>query len=328
MTESPSLTRRGIGRRPLLGLALFGALASRARAADDLSAVLDPSARVETLYDEGEWCEGPVWAPSLGGLIFSDVRRNRMMLIREGGRADVFREPSNNANGNTLDTQGRLVTCEHRTSRIVRRETDGAITVLADRYDGGRLNAPNDVVVARDGAIWFTDPTYGIDQPEEGKPRPSEQKGRFVFRLTPNGSLAVATDRFVQPNGLAFSPDERILYICESGTREGAAGEIRAFDVADGQLSNERVFATVSKGVPDGVKVDTDGRVYAGTGDGVRIWSADGRPGGHIPTEGPCANIAFGGPDGRQLFLCAGKRVLAVETKVRGAATGSGGSRP
>jgi len=328
MTESPSLTRRGIGRRPLLGLALFGALASRARAADDLSAVLDPSARVETLYDEGEWCEGPVWAPSLGGLIFSDVRRNRMMLIREGGRADVFREPSNNANGNTLDTQGRLVTCEHRTSRIVRRETDGAITVLADRYDGGRLNAPNDVVVARDGAIWFTDPTYGIDQPEEGKPRPSEQKGRFVFRLTPNGSLAVATDRFVQPNGLAFSPDERILYICESGTREGAAGEIRAFDVADGQLLNERVFATVSKGVPDGVKVDTDGRVYAGTGDGVRIWSADGRPVGHIPTEGPCANIAFGGPDGRQLFLCAGKRVLAVETKVRGAATGSGGSRP
>ncbi|KQQ30805.1 gluconolactonase [Methylobacterium sp. Leaf123] len=326
MTESPSTTRRGIARRPLLGLALLGALASRARAADDLSAVLDPSARPETLYDEGEWCEGPVWAPSLGGLIFSDVRRNRMMLIREGGGAEVFREPSNNANGNAVDGQGRLITCEHRTSRIVRRETDGAITVLADRYEGGRLNAPNDVVVARDSAIWFTDPTFGIDQPKEGKPRASEQNGRYVFRLAPDGTLAVASASFVQPNGLAFSPDERILYVCESG--ETAASEIRAFDVADGKLSNERVFARVAKGVPDGVKVDTDGRVYAGTGDGVRIWSADGRPVGHIPTEGPCANLAFGGPDGRRLFLCAGKRVLAVETKLRGAAIASEGSRP
>ena len=319
MTESLPVLCRGLPRRPLLGLALLTALAPHVRAADPLSAMLDPAARVETLYDEGEWCEGPVWVPALGGLVFSDVRRNRMMLIREDGRAEVFREPSNNANGNTLDAEGRLITCEHRTSRVVRRETDGAITVLAERYDGGRLNSPNDAVVARDGAIWFTDPTYGIDQAEEGIPRPSEQKGRFVFRRAPDGSLTVATGRFVQPNGLAFSPDERILYVSESGTREGVAGQIRAFDVSDGQLSNERVFATVSKGVPDGLKVDTGGRVYAGTGDGVRIWSADGRLVGHIPTEGPCANIAFGGPDGRRLFLCAGKRVLAVETKVRGA---------
>ncbi len=320
MTGSLASPRRGIGRRPLLGLALLATLAPKARAADDLSAVLDPSAKVETLYDAGEWCEGPVWAPALGGLVFSDVRRNRMMLIREGGRAEVFREPSNNANGNAVDAQGRLITCEHRTSRVVRREADGAITVLAERYDGGRLNAPNDVVVTRDGAIWFTDPTYGIEQAEEGRPRPSEQKGRHVFRLAPDGTLTAVTDRFVQPNGLAFSPDERILYISESGVHQGAPREIRAFDVADGRLSNERVFAAVPTGVPDGVKVDTDGRVYTGTGDGVRIWAADGRPVGHIPTEGPCANIAFGGADGRRLFLCAGRRVLAVGTKVRGAA--------
>lgn len=324
MTETSPLPHRGIARRPLLGLGLLGALAPmrarEARASDDLSAVLDPSARVETLYDEGEWCEGPVWAPTLGGLIFSDVRRNRMMLIREGSRAEVFREPSNNANGNVIDGEGRLVTCEHRTSRVVRREADGAITVLAESHDGGRLNSPNDAVVARDGTIWFTDPTYGIDQAEEGTPRPSEQKGRFVFRLAPGGSLAVATDRFVQPNGLAFSPDERILYVSESGRREGAPAEIRAFDVADGRISGERRFASGFEGVPDGLKVDTDGRVYAGTGDGVRIWAADGRPLGHIPTEGPCANIAFGGADGRRLFLCAGRRVLTVETKVRGAA--------
>lgn len=320
MTGSPASPLRGIGRRPLLGLALIGALAPRARAGDELSAVLDPSAKVQTLYDEGEWCEGPVWTPALGGLVFSDVRRNRMMLIRDGSRAEVFREPSNNANGNAVDGQGRLVTCEHRTARVVRREADGAITVLAERYDGGRLNSPNDVVVARDGAIWFTDPTFGIEQAEEGEPRASEQKGRFVFRLASDGGLAVATDRFVQPNGLAFSPDERVLYVSESGIQQGAPSEIRAFDVAGGRLTNERVFAKVSKGVPDGVKVDTDGRVYAGTGDGVRIWTAEGRPVGHIPTEGPCANIAFGGSDGRRLFLCAGRRVLAVETKVRGAA--------
>lgn len=321
MPESLPRLCRGVPRRPLLGLALLAVFAPRARAANTLSAVLDPAARVETLYDGGTWCEGPVWVPALSGLVFSDVRRNRMMLIREGGRAEVFREPSNNANGNTLDAQGRLITCEHRTSRVVRRETDGSLTVLADRYAGGRLNSPNDVVVARDGAFWFTDPSYGIDQAEEGEPRPSEQNGRFVFRLAPGGSLAVVTDRFVQPNGLAFSPDERILYVSESANREGAPGEIRAFDVSDERLSNERVFVTVPNGVPDGIKVDADGRVYAGTGDGVRIWSAEGRPVGHIPTEGPCANIAFGGPDGRRLFVCAGKRVLAVETKVRGAAT-------
>lgn len=322
MTNASPALRRGIARRPLLGLALLGACLPKARAADEMSAVLDPAARVETLYDDGEWCEGPVWAPALGGLVFSDVRRNRMMLIREGGGVEVFRDPSNNANGNAVDGQGRLITCEHRTSRVVRREHDGAITVLAERFDGGRLNSPNDAVVARDGTIWFTDPTFGITQAEEGTPRASEQKGRNVFRLAPDGTLAVATPNFVQPNGLAFSPDERVLYVCESGAAGGekAPSEIRAFDVADGRLSNERVFARVAKGVPDGVKVDTDGRVYAGTGDGVRIWSADGRPLGHIPTEGPCANIAFGGPDGRRLFLCAGRRVLAVETKVRGAA--------
>ena len=326
MSVTPPFPQRGITRRPLLGLGLLGAfvpgLACKAEAAEDLSAVLDPSARVETLYDDGAWCEGPVWAPALGGLVFSDVRRNRMMVIRRGGRAEVFREPSDNANGNTLDGQGRLLTCEHRTSRLVRREADGALTVLAERFDGGRLNSPNDVIVARDGAVWFTDPTFGITQADEGQPRASEQKGRFVFRLAPDGRLTVATDRFVQPNGLAFSPDERTLYVSEAGTvaRANTSSEIRAFDVADGQLSNDRVFAHVTNGVPDGIKVDTDGRVYAGTGDGVRIWAADGRPLGHIPTEGPCANVAFGGPDGRRLFLCAGKRVLAVETKVRGAA--------
>lgn len=320
MTIASPAPRHGIPRRPLLGLALLGAFNSRARAADGLADVLDPSTRVERLYEAGEWCEGPVWAPALGGLVFSDVRRNRMRLIRTDGRVETFREPSNNTNGNTLDREGRLITCEHRTARVVRREADGAMTVLAERFEGGRLNSPNDVVAARDGALWFTDPSYGIDQAAEGEPRASEQRGRYVYRLPPEGGLTAVARNFKQPNGLAFSPDERILYVCESGgPQEGAASEIRAFDVSGGALSGGRVFATVPEGVPDGVKVDTDGRVYAGTGDGVRIWAADGRFLGRIPTEGPCANIAFGGPDGRRLFICAGKRVLAVETKARGA---------
>ena len=306
-------------RRPFLGLALLAPFA--ARAADGLAAILAPGAEVRTLYSEGAWCEGAVWVPALKGLVFSDVRRNRMLRIPEGGTPEIFRDPSENANGNTLDRQGRLITCQHRTGRVVRQEADGAFTVLAERYKNGRLNSPNDAVVAGDGALWFTDPTYGITQASEGVPRASEQPGSYVYRLAPDGTLSpVATD-FHQPNGLAFSPDGRILYVAESGgAPDGSMPRtIRAFDVAGAALKNGRVFARLEAGVPDGLKTDTDGRVYAGTGDGVRVWSADGTFLGRIPTEGPCANIAFGGPDGRRLYICAGPKLLAVETRVRGA---------
>lgn len=310
---------RGLTRRPLLGLALLAPLAARAGNAP--SVVIDPDARVETLYAEGQWCEGPVWIPALNSLVFSDVRRNRMIRIPDGGRPEPFRDPSENANGNTLDAQGRLITCQHRTGRVVRAEADGAFTVLAERHGTGRLNSPNDVIVATDGAVWFTDPTFGISVPSEGEPRASEQAGSFVYRLAPDGTLTAVATNFHEPNGLAFSPDERILYVAEAGKGpDGSAPRtIHALDVSYGRLSNERVFARVENGIPDGLKVDSDGRVYAGTGDGVRIWNADGAPVGRIPTDGPCANIAFGGPDGRRLYICAGPKVLTVETRVRGA---------
>lgn len=313
------MTAFSLTRRPFLGLALLAPFA--ARAGEGLSAILAPGAEVRTLYAEGEWCEGPVWVPALNSLVFSDVRRNRMIRIPDGGAPVTFREPSENANGNTIDAQGRLITCQHRTGRVVRRESDGTITVLAERYRDGRLNSPNDVVVAGDGALWFTDPTYGITQRSEGEPRPSEQAGSFVYRLAPDGTLAAVATDFHQPNGLAFSPDGRTLYVAETGRAEDGAmpRTIRAFDVAAGSLTNGRVFARLESGVPDGLKTDTDGRVYAGTGDGVRIWRPDGTGLGRIPTEGPCANIAFGGPDGRRLYICAGPKVLAVETRVRGA---------
>ncbi|WP_232631160.1 SMP-30/gluconolactonase/LRE family protein [Methylobacterium sp. Leaf118] len=318
MTDS-ARSSRGLTRRPLLGLALLAPVA--AQAGEGLASVLAPGARVETLYGEGAWCEGPVWVPALNSLVFSDVRRNRMLRLPEGGRPEVFRAPSANANGNTLDREGRLVTCEHRTGQVVRREGDGRLTVLAERFEGRRLNSPNDVVVARDGAVWFTDPTFGIVSAEEGEPRPSEQAGSFVYRCDPDGGLAIVTRAFRQPNGLAFSPDERRLYVSEAGAALDATvpREIRAFDVADGRLTGERVFARIESGVPDGIRVDTEGRVYCGAGEGVRIWNPDGAFLGLIPTEGPCANIAFGGPDGRRLYICAGPRVLAVETRMRGA---------
>ena len=328
-THAPIRNARpaGLKRRTLLGAGLLAGLSGHARAEpgavvdENIAGVVDAGAPVETLFEGGRWCEGPVWVPRLGGLVFSDVRRNQMWRLVPGRPPAIFRKPSANANGNTLDHAGRLITCEHRTGRVMRAEADGRLTVLADRFEGGRLNSPNDVVVSRDGAIWFTDPTYGIENPEEGEPRASEQRGHFVFRLDPQGRLSVAADGFEQPNGLAFAPDERTLYVSDSSGAADPDGrrDILAFEVAEGRLARQRVFASLEQGAPDGLKTDIEGRLYAGTGDGVRIWGADGVFLGRIATPGPCANIAFGGSDGRRLFICAGERVLAVDVKVRGA---------
>lgn len=330
MRDAIPSSRSGLDRRTLLGAGLLAGLAGTAQGegsairgeGDGLAEVLDPDARLETLYEGGRWCEGPVWVPRLGGLVFSDVRSNRMLRLAPGEPATIFREPSANANGNALDAQGRLLSCEHRTGRVVRQEADGRLSVLAERFEGRRLNSPNDLAVARDGAIWFTDPTYGIDYPEEGIVRASEQRARHVFRLAPDGRLDAMADGFEQPNGLTFSPDGRTLYVSESAgaTKPDGRREIRAFDVsADAKLSRERIFTMLGDAVPDGLKVDRDGRLYAGTSDGARIWHPDGSFIGRIATPGPCANIAFGGSDGRRLFLCAGSCVHAIRTKVAGA---------
>lgn len=291
---------------------------------DDRSvrSVVDPMARLMLLYDRGRWCEGPVWSTRHGGLVFSDVRANRIMRLGPDGQVLSMRDPSGFANGNALDAEGRLVTCAHLGRRVVRQEHDGGLTVLADRFAGRRLNAPNDLVVAH-GAIWFTDPTFGLVEPEEGRMVPAEQRGRFVFRLDPDGDLAVVSDSFEQPNGLAFSPDGSVLYISDTSASLDPEGkrEIRAFDVVDGRrLKGERVFATVPSGIPDGLKVDVDGRVYTATDAGAWIWQADGTPVGRIATPGICGNLAFGGPDGRRLFLCNGTDIHGIDLNVRGAA--------
>lgn len=328
------VTRRGaMATATATAWGLF-ALAGPARAATSavvvqsegraLAGLVDPAAVARIVYASGRWCEGPVWSPADGGLVFSDVRADRLICLRADRSAEVLRDPSNNGNGNALDRQGRLLSCEHRGRALVRREAGGRWTVLADRHEGRRLNSPNDVAVSADGAIWFTDPVFGITQPDEGLQAEPEQRARNVFRLGADGRLTVASDSFDQPNGIAFSPDFRTLYVSEAGAAldpDGGGREIRAFDVADdGRLRRERVFARLGTGVPDGLKTDETGCVHAATADGIRIWSAAGEAVGAIRTASVCGNLAFGGADGRTLFICNGANVLALPMRVRGAA--------
>lgn len=313
-------------RRDLLGvgiaaLALPAAAAQVLRADDPRFAlVVDPGTRLETLYRDGRWCEGPCFAAHLGGLVFSDVRSNRMLVAGADGAVRSFRDPSDNANGNVLDAQGRLVTCEHRGRRVVRREPDGAITVLADSYAGKPLNSPNDAVLGPDRAIWFTDPVFGITVPDEGVMAEPVQGACRVYRIDPSGAVQAMTDAVGQPNGIAFSPDGRVLYVSDTGAglmnAEGARA-ILAFAVdGNGRLSEPRTFAEVEAGVPDGLAVDADGRVYAACLDGVRVFDPDGRMLGRIATATNASNLAFGGPDGRRLFITAGRAVHAIDLKV------------
>jgi gluconolactonase len=332
----PTLPRRALQRRMFLGGALAGLAlsASRASAAPTLRAddprfgdVVEPGTPLRTLYAGGRWCEGLCYAAHLGGLIVSDVRANRMLRIADDGAVGVFRDPSNNANGNTLDAEGRLITCEHRGRRVVRREPDGRLTVLADSYEGRPLNSPNDAALAPDGAIWFTDPVFGITMPDEGLMAPPEQPARRVYRIDPaSGRVEGMTDAVGQPNGIAFSPDGTQLYVSDTSAAlknpEGARA-ILAFPVREGRrLGPARIFATLEAGVPDGLAVDADGRVYASCFDGVRVHAPDGTRLGRIATATDAANIALGGPDGRRLFIGAGAVVHAIDLKVRGPARG------
>jgi gluconolactonase len=284
-----------------------------------LDAIIDAGARLKTLHWGARWCEGLCWAPALGGLVFSDVRANRISVLDAERRVSTLRDPANNPNGNALDAQGRLVTCEHRGRRVVRRAPDGSLTVLADTYDGKPLNAPNDVTLGPDGALWFTDPVFGIRQADEGLMAEPAQSARRVYRIDPSGQLGAVTDAVGQPNGLAFAPDGRILYVSDASAalNPEAARRILAFAVEpDRRLGPARVFAELESGVPDGLAVDANGNLYAACEDGVRLYAPDGTPLGRIATPKAAANLAFGGPDRRRLFIAAGDAILAVDLKV------------
>lgn len=282
-----------------------------------------PTVKLEKLCSKMLWAEGPAYFPNGDYLLWSDIPNNRMYQWIDGLGRRVYRENANNSNGNTRDLQGRLITCEHLTRRVTRTEHDGSITILADRFDGKRLNSPNDVVVKSDGTIWFTDPPYGILSDYEGAKADQEQKGCFVFRLAPDsGELSVVADDFEKPNGLAFSPDEKILYISDTGLSHRSFGprHIRKFDVVNGrELANSSIFTVIEKGVSDGFRLDIEGNIWTSTGAGVQCFSPDGTLLGEIPVGEAVANIEFGGPKRNRLYITATTSLYAIFVGTSGA---------
>ena len=281
------------------------------------------STHVERLAEGMRWAEGPVWFGDLRVLLWSDIPNDRILRWdEETGEVGVFRKPSGLANGNTRDRQGRLVTCEHGTRRVTRTEIDGRITVLADSFQGKRLNSPNDVVVQSDGTIWFTDPPFGILSDYEGE-RATPELPHHVYRIDgKTGALAIGAEGIDRPNGLAFSPDEKLLYIVECGTKPR---RIHAYDVVDGgkRLGKSRVLIDAGDGAPDGFRVDEHGNLWCGWGgtpelDGVRIFAPGGEPIGHIHLPERCANVCFGGVKRNRLFMAASHSLYAVYVNTRG----------
>jgi gluconolactonase len=282
-----------------------------------------PTALLETIHTGCRFTEGAVYFGDHRCLLFSDVPSSRMYRWdEETGAVTVFRANSTYSNGNTRDREGRLLTCEHGTRRVTRTELDGSITVLAERWQGKRFNSPNDVVVKSDGTIWFTDPRYGLDQYYEGGRGESEIGSCNVYRLDPrDGSIAMVVDDFARPNGLAFSPDESKLYIADSGLFPDPNGphHIRAFDVTEkGTLRGGDVLIEVSPGIPDGLRLDTEGNIWCSAGDGVHCITPGGELIGKIHTPEICANVVFGGPKRNRLFLCAYTSIYAAYVEAIG----------
>jgi gluconolactonase len=282
-------------------------------------ACIRTSAEVERLFKGCRWAEGPAYFPAQRSLVWSDIPNDRMLRFDEmSGAVGPFRQPAGYTNGNTIDRQGRLVSCEHGGRRVVRTEHDGTLTVLVDRFEGKRFNSPNDLVVKSDDSIWFTDPSYGIDSSYEGHKAPSEMPRR-VYRLEPESrAIRVVADDFTQPNGLAFSPDERRLYIADTGLEEGC---IRVFDVsADQSLSGGEIFASASAHF-DGFRVDEEGRIWTSAGPAVHCYEPNGALIGRVLVPERVANVVFGGPKRNRLFICATTSLYAVLLPVSGAKT-------
>jgi gluconolactonase len=287
------------------------------------------SAAVERLYTGTRWAEGPVWFGDGRYLLFSDIPNNRMLRwLEETGEVSVFRSSSNYSNGNTRDRQGRLVTCEHDSRRVTRTEHDGTITVLVDRYQGKPFNAPNDLAVHTDGAIWFTDPGYGIMSNYEGHKAAFELPAN-VYRLDPNTrDLTVVVGDMDKPNGICFSPDEKKLYIVDTGEpkHSGDPRPIRVYDVENGKsLKNGRMFANLAPGSSDGIRCDVDGNVWSAAGwgpdnfNGVHVFAPDGTLIGKIHLPETCANLCFGGVKKNRLFMAASQSLYSLYVGTEGA---------
>ncbi len=276
---------------------------------------------LEQLWTGGEWLEGPVWIPGTGRVRFSDIPNNRILEFSAAtGRTLVYDDDAEFANGRTLDLDGAVVQCSHG-RRAVEREVDGHPQVVVDRFEGRRFNSPNDVVVASDGAIWFTDPPYGLHESgREGYPGRQEYDGCFVFRVAAGVPVAAITD-MVHPNGLAFSPDESRLYVADTAVVWDATAprHIRVYDIADGVASNGRVFVTPT-GVADGFRVDAAGRVWTSSGPLIQVFSPAGELLLDIPMPETVSNLCFGGDDGADLFITATSSLYRLRTTTEAAA--------
>lgn len=288
------------------------------------SACLIGHARVERLYTGCRWAEGPAWFAAGRYLVWSDIPNNRMMRFDEcDGSVSEFRSGSRYSNGNTVDRQGRLVTCEHHGRQVSRTEHDGTLTSLASHYNGKRLNSPNDVCVKSDGSIWFTDPFYGLVVDYEGEKAEMEQDGCHVYRIDgQSGALTrVATD-FDKPNGIAFSPDEKFLYIADTGISHNPKGpkHIRRFDVStDGKtISKSKIFADCTAGLFDGFRFDSDGRLWTSAADGVHCYLPDGKLIGKIKIPELVSNVCFGSAKLNRLFICGTTSLYSVFLGVKG----------
>jgi gluconolactonase len=291
--------------------------------------ILDPrfrryllgNARLEQLVTGCRWTEGPVWVADNNCLLFSDIPNNRVLRWIEGYGLSVFRQPADFANGHTRDHDGRLLTCSHGKRALCRTEPDGTDTILAERFNGKRLNSPNDATVKSDGTIWFTDPHYGISSDYEGA-RAEQELPCNVYRFDPvTGHLRVVAEGIAGPNGICFSPDESRLYVADTGRfgDESADRHIRLFDVLDdGTIANERRFHTVVPEAADGMRCDEDGNLWTSAGDGVHCLSPDAELLGKILVPERVANITFGGPRRNRLFICASTSVYSVYVNARG----------
>ena len=277
--------------------------------------ILDDSAKVEKVAGDFQFIEGPIWHPD-GFLLFSDIPANIIYKLTSNQQVEVFRRPSGKANGNTLDKENRLLTAEHENRRVSRTEKDGKVITLADRYEGKRLNSPNDLVVKSDGSIYFTDPSYGVSKEQE-------ELGFYgVYRLAPDGKLTLLVKDLVLPNGIAFSPDEQKLYVNNSEAKYIAVYDVKP----DGTVTNERLFADLKDdsqgGVPDGLKVDLEGNVYCTGPGGVWILSPDGKVLGKISVPETATNVAWGESDRKTLYITANTSLYRIRLKIAGVRPG------
>jgi gluconolactonase len=290
---------------------------------DEFRAILGPSPELIEVASGMAFCEGTCYVPNGDFFIWSDIPNNRIMRWSERDGVAIFREPSGNANGNTVDRRGRVLSCETSGRKVTVTEPTGETWTLVDSYQGKRLTSPNDIIVKSDGSIWFTDPDYGALHEHIGHAQPPEQERNRVYRFDPmTRELEAVVEEHDKPNGLAFSPDESRLYIGDTGRTHGEERNhhVMVFDVIDGRrLANGRLFAVVDPWVPDGMRVDTNGNLYVAAGDGVQVFDPAGRLLGKILTPEVAANCAFGGPDYATLLIAATSSVWRIRLNVQGA---------